>query len=108
MTEAPPINPLVYFVIGFWIFSTIFGIVTAIYQARSVPVQTSEIAKEILRVTTTLRLEGRATRDLLMRQDRRRAKRLAREAKLQLEFGPNAEGAIAVQRILDGGEEGDL
>jgi hypothetical protein len=43
-----------------------------------------------------------------MRQDRRRAKRLAREAKLQLDLGPNAEGAIAVQRILEGGEEGDL
>ena len=108
MTEDPPIDPLLYFVIGFWIFCTIFGIVTAIYQARSVTVQTSEIMKEILRVTMTLRLEGRATRELLIRQERRRTKRLAREAKLQLDLGPNAEGAIAVQRILEGGEEGDL
>lgn len=107
MTEAPPIDSLIYLVIGFWIFSTIFAVLAAMYRARSVPVQTSEIVKELVRVTTTLRLEGRATRDLLMRQDRRRAKRLAREAKFQLELGPDAEGAIAVLRILEGGEEGD-
>jgi hypothetical protein len=108
MTEEPLINPLLYFVIGFWIFCTVFGIVSAMYQSRSVTVQSSEIMKEIARVTMTLRLEGRATRELLMRQDRRRIKRLAREAKLRLDFGANAEGAIAVQRILEGEEQGDL
>jgi hypothetical protein len=104
MTEEPLINPLLYFVIGFWIFCTIFGIVSAIYQARSVTAQSSEIMIEIARVTMTLRSEGRAMRELLMRQERRQIKRLAREAKIQLDLGPNAEGAIAVQRILEGEE----
>ena len=105
MTEAPPINPLIYVVIGIWILLTIFGFVTAIYQARTAPAQTSVIVGEINRVTTTLRMEGRATRDLLIRQDRRRAKRLAREAKLRLKLGPDAEDAIGVGRILDAHRE---
>lgn len=103
MSEAPAINPLIYVVIGIWIVLTLFGFVTAIYQARTAPAQTSVIVGEINRVTTTLRMEGRATRDLLMRQDRRRAKRLAREAKLRLDLGPEAEAVIAVQRIVDAG-----
>src|SRR5689334_22165635 len=107
MTEEPLINPLFYFIIGFWIFCTILGIVLAIYQARSVNVQFSEITIEIARVAMTLRSEGRAMRELLMRQERRRIKRLAREAKIQLDLGPNAEGAIAVQRILEGEDQGD-
>ncbi len=39
-----------------------------------------------------------------MRQERRRIKRLVREAKIQLDLGLNAESAIVAQRILEGEE----
>jgi len=39
-----------------------------------------------------------------MRQDRRRIKRLAREAKIHLDLGLNAESEIVAQRILEGKE----
>lgn len=107
MNEAPPIHPIIYIAAGIWILSAILGIWAALCQNRTVQAQSLEVVSEIYKVRSSIQSEGQALRYLLTRQHKKRMKRLAREARLRLKLGPDADAVIDVQRILDAGQEGE-